>query len=91
MFRMFLLITVLALSSVAMYGQKLVVEVDTQGGQLLQQIEPKGCCRITKRSRGYWPPCNRTTSKRLNTVAYSKAARRSSAWIRSESRRPIIV
>jgi hypothetical protein len=39
MSRMFLLIALMALSSAAMFGQKLVVEVDTQEGQLLQQID----------------------------------------------------
>jgi hypothetical protein len=36
---MYLWIAVLALSTTAMFGQKLLVEIDTQEGQLLQQID----------------------------------------------------
>jgi tetratricopeptide (TPR) repeat protein len=39
MSRMFLLFTLLALSSAAVFGQKLVVEIDTHEGQLLQAID----------------------------------------------------
>ena len=39
MSRILLLITCLALSSATMFGQKLLIEVDTQEGQLLQQID----------------------------------------------------
>src|SRR5690349_21001881 len=39
MSRMFLLIAILILSSTTVFGQKLLVEVDTQEGQLLQAID----------------------------------------------------
>ena len=37
--RMFLLVSLMVVSSAASYGQKLMIEIDTQEGQLLQEID----------------------------------------------------
>ena len=39
MSRILLVVLVCALSSATMFGQKLLIEIDTQEGQLLQQID----------------------------------------------------